>query len=78
MPPTENTDGTALAELVGFKVYAGRTQDALEPLTTVDNPGLTRYVIDTLGSGTWFFAVTAVARDGVESVYSNVAQKTLN
>lgn len=77
MPPTEKEDGTALSELTGYRVYAGRAQDALELVASLDNPGLTRYVVENLSSGTWFFAITAVARDGIESAHSNLAQKTV-
>lgn len=77
-PPTEKEDGTALADLSGYKVYAGRAQDALELVASLDNPGLTRHVVENLASGTWFFAITAVARDGIESAHSNLAQKSVN
>ena len=38
---------------------------------TVDNPGLTRYVIEQLDPATWYFVATALSADG-ESPPSNV------
>jgi hypothetical protein len=38
---------------------------------TVENPGLTRYVVENLAPATWYFTVTALA-DKVESPPSNV------
>lgn len=74
-PPTEKEDGSTLADLTGYRVYAGRAHDALELVASLDNPGLSRHVLENLAAGTWYFAITAVARDGAESAQSNLAQK---
>ena len=39
--------------------------------------GLQTYVIDGLVTGTWYFAITAVASTGVESARSDVVSKTI-
>lgn len=76
-PPTEKEDGSTLADLTGYRVYAGRARDALELVASLDNPGLSRHVLENLAAGTWYFTITAVARDGAESVPSNLAQKVV-
>jgi hypothetical protein len=76
-PPTTNTDGSQLANLAGYKIYWGKTQGNFTNSVTLTNPGLTSYVVAQLTAGTWYFAATAVNAQGIESVYSNVASKTL-
>jgi hypothetical protein len=77
MPPSENSDGTALDDLRGYRIYAGRTQEELTAVATLDTPGLTRYVVENLTSGTWYFAVASYASDGSESALSEVVSKTI-
>jgi hypothetical protein len=66
-PPTANTDGTALTNLAGYTVYYGTSPDNLSQSVKVGNPGLTAYSVTGLTSGTWYFAVTSISADGVES-----------
>lgn len=73
LPPTENVDGTAIGSLAGYRIYSGRSRYELAPMVEIDNAGVTRYVIDDLENGMWYFAVSAVATDGTESARSNVA-----
>jgi hypothetical protein len=73
LPPTENTDGSALTDLAGFKIYWGTTPGVYSSSLTVDNPGLTAYVVDNLVPATYYFVATAVNADGIESAASNVA-----
>jgi hypothetical protein len=41
------------------------------------NPGLTSYVVDNLTTGTWYFAITSYAANGVESSKSGVVSTTI-
>jgi len=75
--PTQNTDGSALTDLAGYKIYWGTTQGSYPNSTTLNNPGLTTYVVTNLVSGTWYFAATAVNSVGVESAFSAPASKTI-
>ncbi len=75
--PTENTDGTVLTDLAGYNVYYGTQPDNLSHVVKVANPGLTSYVVDSLGSGTWYFAVTSVSTTGIESARSGVISTTI-
>ncbi|HKU14724.1 MAG TPA: putative Ig domain-containing protein [Steroidobacteraceae bacterium] len=77
-PPTQNEDGTALTDLAGFQVHYGRSQSQLDQSVEVSNPSVNRLVVDNLSSGTWFFAVTSVNRQGIASQMSGVASKTVS
>ncbi len=74
-PPTQNTDGTPLTNLKGYKVYWGTSQTTLTNSVTVDNPGLSSYVVDQLTPATWHFAVSAVNTANIESAPSNLTSK---
>jgi hypothetical protein len=74
-PPTQNTDGSPLTNLVGYKVYWGTSQGNLNNSATLNNPGLASYVVDQLTPATWYFSLTAVNGAGVESSFSNTASK---
>ncbi len=76
-PPTQNTDGSALANLAGYKVYWGNAQGTYPNSVTLSNPGLATYVVGNLVSGTYFFVVTSFNATGAESSRSNSASKTI-
>ena len=69
-PPTMNEDGTPL-KLTGYRIYWGLMEDNLTNSVTLDNPGLSRYVVEQLTPATWYFVATALSKDG-ESEPSNV------
>lgn len=72
-PPTVNTDGSALTDLAGYKIYYGTTS-ALGQSVTVANAGLTRYVVSGLtAQATYYFAMTAYDSAGHESAQTQVA-----
>jgi hypothetical protein len=76
-PPTQNTDGSPLTNLKGYKIHYGTTSGAYETTVTINNAGLTSYVIENLAPGTYFFAISAVATNGLESDLSTEASKTI-
>jgi hypothetical protein len=76
-PPTTNTDGSPLTNLAGYKIYWGPSQGNYPNSTTLNNPGLTSYVVGNLAPGTYFFVATALSSAGVESAFSAPASKTI-
>jgi hypothetical protein len=76
-PPTQNSDGSALTNLAGYRVYWGVQQGTYPNSVTLNNPGLTSYVVENLGPGTYFFVATALNTLGAESTFSGVASKTI-
>jgi Fibronectin type III domain len=77
VPPTLNTDGTAVTTLTGYHIYYGTNPGALTQSVAVSGTTTTSYEITGLTSGTWYFAVAADAADGTESAPSNVGSKTI-
>jgi hypothetical protein len=77
-PPTRYIDGTVLTDLAGYRIYAGPSASSLRPFATLNNPGLTRYVIDELAPGTHYFALTARSAAGAESALSNLAEARID
>ena len=76
-PPTENEDGSALVNLAGYRVYWGLNGEPLSNSARIDNPSVTRYIVENLAPGDYEFAVTAVNSRGVESRFSNIKAKTI-
>jgi hypothetical protein len=76
LPPTQNEDGTALVDLAGYKIYWGAPGNHSNSVT-LNNPGLTSYVVDNLAPGTYEFVATAFNAAGMESNYSNATTKTI-
>ena len=76
-PPTENTDGTALTDLAGYRIYWGTSSGSYPNSVTIDNPGVTTYVVENLSPGTYEFVATSYNASGVESDYSAPATKTV-
>jgi len=69
-PPTQNSDGSPISNLAGYKIHYGtRTADYTQTVA-VENAGLTRFVVDNLPSGTYYFAITAYNAQGLESPLS--------
>jgi hypothetical protein len=67
MPPTHNTDTSTLTDLAGYRIYYGKNPSSLTNKVSITQTGLTRYVLDNLETGTWYFALAAYNRLGSES-----------
>lgn len=76
-PPSANTDGSVLSNLSGYVVLYGRTADNLSQTIQINNASISTYVVDSLATGTWYFAVVAVNSQGTWSPLSNVTSKTV-
>jgi hypothetical protein len=53
------------------------TQGALNESASVSGATTTTYEVTGLATGTWYFAVAAVAADGTESAQSSVGSKSI-
>jgi hypothetical protein len=77
MPPIENTDGSVLTGLAGYRIHYGTNKDQLTQTENITNPGLTSYVVDQLTSGTWYFNMTAYSTSGAESAPTGVVSTAI-
>jgi hypothetical protein len=74
-PPTRNEDGSVLTDLSGYRIYYGRHKHDLDRTIVLDNPGLTRYVVEGLTPAHWYFAMTSVSRAGEGSRSQVISKK---
>lgn len=75
--PTERVDGSPIGTLSAFRIYYGTAPSALDRIVTVTDPGSRSARVYSLTPGTWYFAVTAIDAEGMESERSGVASKTI-
>jgi hypothetical protein len=68
--PVSNTDGSALTNLSGYKVFYGTASRTYSKTLTLSGAGSTSVVISGLTSGTWYFAIKSYNTSGVYSAYS--------
>jgi len=74
--PTENTDGSELTDLDGYRIHYGLTSRSYTDVLDVAAGGTSHSL--SLPSGSYYFAMTAIDADGNESAYSNEVVKTVN
>ena len=75
--PSENSDGSAITDLAGYRIYHGTSANALVDQIQVNNPGVTVYVVEGLPRGTNYFAITAYNSSGAESDRSPIGSKSV-
>lgn len=73
-PANNNMDGT-VAQVDGFNIYTGLSQDSLQRVATVA-ANTTVATVNNLPAGTIYFAVTAFSADSAESDFSEVRSHT--
>jgi len=77
MPPTQNSDGSALTNLAGYHITYGTSPTVLTSTIDVNNPGLSTFLVQNLTSGTWYFSVSAYNSTGAESTPSNPVSRVI-
>ena len=75
--PVQNTNGTPLTNLAGYRIYYGTNSASLNQTVAVTDPTQLSYVISGLTSGTWYFAVASYTTSGEESAPSAPVSKTI-
>lgn len=76
-PPTQNTNGSTLTNLAGYRIYYGTSSSALTQTINISSAGITSYVISNLSRGTYYFAITAYNSSGAESTRSTTVSKVI-
>jgi hypothetical protein len=77
LAPTLNTNGTALTNLAGYRIYYGRSAASMTQVIQLAGTGVQSYVVTELSPGTWFFSVDAYSSTGASSNQSAVVSKTI-
>ncbi|MGD2074473.1 MAG: hypothetical protein PVI91_04930 [Gammaproteobacteria bacterium] len=77
--PTQRVDGASLSisEIAGYRIYYGIRSGHYDSMLSVDDPYTFAVRIDDLPVGTYYFVMTAVDTNGIESGYSGEAVKTV-
>jgi hypothetical protein len=75
--PTLNTNGTALTNLAGYRIYYGQSAASMTQVVQLVGAGVLSYVVTDLLPGTWFFSVEAYSSTGASSNPSAVVSKTI-
>jgi hypothetical protein len=75
--PTQNTDGSSLTNLAGFKVYHGTSASMLNDIVQLEGAASTAYTYAQLSPGTHYFAIAAYTSNGLESDLSALGSKVI-
>ena len=78
LPPTQNTDGSVLSNLSGYRIHYGTSPTALNQTITLNNAGLTTYVIENLSPATYYFGIKSLTSSGGASALSKTVSKTIH
>lgn len=76
--PTENSNGSQLTNLSGYKIYYGESSGDYSSSIQVANPTLTTYVVENLARGHYYFALTSYTASGEESSFSPEVDTTVD
>jgi hypothetical protein len=76
--PTENTNGTPLTNLAGYRIYYGTSATALTQIVQIANPDIVSYEVSNLSPAKWYFSVRSYNTANVESNLSVVVSKTID
>src|ERR1700722_15358699 len=77
VPPTDNTNGTPLTDLAGYRIHYGTNKDSLNQVINLASTSTTEYEVSGLAPGTYYFAISAYTTEGTESAESDVGYKTI-
>lgn len=78
-PPTEYEDNTLLPanEIQSYKVYYGLASGGPYTSTVTVAGNVNSVTVSSLTKGVWYFVVTTVATNGLESAYSTQVSKAI-
>jgi hypothetical protein len=75
--PTTNTDGSALTNPAGYRVYYGPSNTSFPQSMTVNDIAARSATVSSLAPGTWYFKVRTLNTSQTESADSNIASKAV-
>ena len=77
VPPTQNTNGSALTNLAGIILYYGTAPASLTQSVQVASTTQTSYTIANLAAGTWYFGSVAYTNSGAQSAMSALVSASI-
>jgi hypothetical protein len=77
VPPTQNTNGSALTNLAGIILYYGTAPASLTQSVKLASSSQISYTIANLTAGTWYFGGVAYTNTGVQSAMSPVVSMSV-
>jgi hypothetical protein len=77
VPPTQNTNGSALTNLAGIILYYGTAPASLTQSVQVASTTQTSYTVANLAAGTWYFGSVAYTNTGVKSAMSALVSASI-
>jgi hypothetical protein len=77
VPPTQNTNGSALTNFAGIILYYGTTPASLTQSVQLASNNQTSYTIGNLAAGTWYFGGMAYTNTGMKSAMSQVVSMSV-
>jgi hypothetical protein len=77
VPPTQNTNGSALTNLAGIILYYGTAPASLTQSVQLASTTQTSYTIANLAAGTWYFGGVAYTNSGVQSAMSALVSASI-
>lgn len=75
VPPTQDTNGSALTNYAGIILYYGAAPASLTQSVRVASSSQNSYTIGNLAAGTWYFGSVAYTNTGVQSAMSSIVSK---
>jgi hypothetical protein len=75
--PTENTDGSPVTGLAGYRIYYGSSAEEMTNIITVSGSTSTSYQLAGLAEGTYYFSIVAYNLAGLESGVSSVIDQKI-
>jgi hypothetical protein len=75
--PSQRVDGDSLSmsEIAGYRIFYGTRSGDYDSVLSIDDPYTLAIQIDDLPVGTYYFVMTTVDTNGIESGYSREAVK---
>lgn len=75
--PTQNSDGSSLTDLAGYRILVGTSSGNYSRIITIDNPATLNYTLSNLPRATYYVVVKAVDAANNESAPSAEMVKVL-
>lgn len=69
-PPTQNSDGSTLTDLAGYRIYYGNSPGSYQDSITINTIAISSFLVENLVVADWYLSMTAFNSSGIESSYS--------